>query len=288
MTPRLSVCIPTYNAASFLPDAIRSVLSQSFRDYELIIVDNASTDGTDRIVASFSDARIRYYRNTENIGAPANGNRCLEYATGQYIKFLCADDALLPGLLNKQVEILDASPSIGLVTCDMYVTDENLQNRRLARFYPGRWEGTFVVRQSLNAIQNHIGGPSNVMLRRSAIGDLRVDLRYHWVGDLAFYCHILSRSDYGNIDEPGVLYRRHPGAASNLETSSKAKAAEEYTLIRELNGLSHVNSFKLMRRNIGPGRRIAMGLWLVRHCWDIGTLRRSIREYRESVRIFAL
>jgi len=284
MTPRLSVCIPAYNAEPFLAEAIRSVLTQDFDEFELVIADNASTDGTRHVAESFRDERIRYFRNAVNIGAPANGNRCLELATAPYIKFLCSDDVFLPGLLKKQVALLDAYPAIGLATCDMYVTDERLGNRRLAKFTQGCCEGQAVVYRSLNAIQNFIGGPSNIMIRRSAIGALLVGEDYHWVGDLAFYCHILRGSRYGNIDEPGILYRRHPQAASHMETSAAGKALEEFELIRELDAFTQVNAFKLLRRRIPLRCKAIVMRWLALNGWRMSLLGDSLREYRECCR----
>lgn len=282
MSPLISVCIPTYNSARYLGDAIRSVLEQDVGDYELIIVDNASTDETDSVVASFTDARIRYSKNAINLGAPANGNLGMDYARGRFIKYLCSDDVLLPGILRKQVEMMQSHPAVGLVTSNMYVTDEHLEHKRLASFYPGVHPGAFIVHQSLNAIQNYIGGPSNIMVRRESLGTLRGDVRYHWVGDLAFFCSILSRADYANIDEPGVLYRRHAGAASVVETSERAKALEEFNLINELHAFTHANAFKLLQLPIGMKNKARAALWLAVNAWRIRSLLQSISDYEDG------
>src|SRR5687768_14893088 len=92
-SPRVSVLIPTYNYARYLDEAIQSAIRQTFTDFEIIIVDNNSTDNTAEVISKYlTDPRIRYYRNKSNIGLINNFNRCLELATGQYIKFLLADD----------------------------------------------------------------------------------------------------------------------------------------------------------------------------------------------------
>ncbi len=98
--PFFSVCLPTYNMGSYIAEAIQSVLDQSFRDFELIVHDNASTDDTEQIVAGFSDPRIRYIRNHENLGMYANLNLACQAATGKYIKTHCADDTLSRGCLE--------------------------------------------------------------------------------------------------------------------------------------------------------------------------------------------
>lgn len=215
----LSIMIPTYNSANYLRDAITSVLAQDYSDYELIVVDNASSDNTSEVVAGFNDSRIKYFRNDKNLGSRGNINKCMELAAGEYLHHLCADDVLLPGVLKKQVDVLQRNPRVGLVTCDMYVTDENLENRRRANFYPGSESGKRVIRACCMNFANWIGGPSNVMFRREASVGLRYDERLLWVSDLNFFCDILENWDFCNIDEPGYLYRRHSG--SDTETLSK-------------------------------------------------------------------
>lgn len=92
--PFFSVCIPTYNYAHLLREAIDSVLEQTFADFELLILDNASTDNTDSVVAGYCDKRILYSKNMENIGIFCSLNNLCETANGKYIKILCADDVL--------------------------------------------------------------------------------------------------------------------------------------------------------------------------------------------------
>jgi glycosyltransferase involved in cell wall biosynthesis len=99
MSPRISVCIPVRNGGAFLPLAVDSVLSQRCDDMELIVVDNCSTDGTAQWLErrSAEVKKISFFRNDVDIGLARNFNACLAYATGEYVKFLCADDLLLPG-----------------------------------------------------------------------------------------------------------------------------------------------------------------------------------------------
>ncbi len=93
--PKVSVLIPTYNMACFLDEAIESVLTQTFEDFELIVMDNASTDNTEDIVNKYlGDVRVKYFRNNLNVGMTKNWNKCLLVANGKYIKFLNADDKL--------------------------------------------------------------------------------------------------------------------------------------------------------------------------------------------------
>ncbi len=107
--PRVSLGMPVYNGANFIREAIRSLLDQTFQDFELIIVDNASTDDTEAICRSFAEAdeRIRFYRNNENIGAGKNFNLAVTYARGEFFKWAAHDDICHPQFLEKCVEELD-------------------------------------------------------------------------------------------------------------------------------------------------------------------------------------
>ena len=108
--PKVSVIIPTHNRAHFLRDAISSVLSQTFQDVEIIVVDDASTDNTSEVVAAFNDERIRFLRHDTNKGGSAARNTGILASKCDYIAFLDDDDEWLPDKLRKQMEILLASP----------------------------------------------------------------------------------------------------------------------------------------------------------------------------------
>ena len=102
-TPTVSVVIPTYNRADLLPRAIRSVLSQTYWNCELIIVDDCSTDNTREVVSTWTDSRIRYIRHPENRHQSGAINTGIEHARGQYVAFLDDDDEWMPTKLEKQV-----------------------------------------------------------------------------------------------------------------------------------------------------------------------------------------
>jgi glycosyltransferase involved in cell wall biosynthesis len=98
--PKVSVCIPVYNSADTIARSITSVLSQSYQDFECVVVDDHSTDSTVEKVEAFTDARIRTVRNESNIGFIGNHNECLRQAHGELIQFVHGDDWLLPGCLG--------------------------------------------------------------------------------------------------------------------------------------------------------------------------------------------
>jgi len=112
-SPSVSVLIPSYNCARYLPETIESVLAQSFRDFELIICDNASTDGTERICREYAarDGRIRYHRNSTNVGAAGNYNLAFEKARGKFFKWASHDDKLTADYLGCCMRAFESAPS---------------------------------------------------------------------------------------------------------------------------------------------------------------------------------
>jgi glycosyltransferase involved in cell wall biosynthesis len=124
-TPRVSVVIPSYNHAPFIGQAIDSVLAQSFDDFELIITDDGSTDGSADIIRGYTDPRINFEAFATNRGACEAVNRCIARATGEYVALLGSDDYFLPGKLARQVAILDAAPALaGVFGLVEFVDDE--------------------------------------------------------------------------------------------------------------------------------------------------------------------
>ena len=116
LSPNVSVIIPTYNRASLLARSINSILRQTFQDFEIIIVDDASTDNTQEVVSTIRDPRIRYLKHETNRGGSAARNTGISAAQGDFIAFQDSDDEWLPEKLAKQVNILaDALPNVGVV-----------------------------------------------------------------------------------------------------------------------------------------------------------------------------
>lgn len=112
MNPRVSIGLPVYNGEAYLEEALTSILSQTYENFELIISDNASTDRTEAICRSYADAdeRIRYVRHEENRGVSANFNVLVSLARGEYFRWACYDDTIEPTCIERCVEVLDADP----------------------------------------------------------------------------------------------------------------------------------------------------------------------------------
>jgi len=121
---RVTIGMPTYNRRhGYFPQALASALAQDYQDLEVLVCDNASTDGTDEYIASLSDERLRYVRHETNIGANANFNSCLENASGDYFMLLHDDDLIDPGFVSRCVAALAGRGDVGVVRSGARVID---------------------------------------------------------------------------------------------------------------------------------------------------------------------
>lgn len=116
--PLISIALPVYNGVGYLAEALDSILSQSWKEFELVVADNASTDGTSELVSSYAarDGRVRHVRSTEVLGQVENTNRAADLCRGTWIQFFCYDDIMAPGCLERLVRAIEGqSPRVGLI-----------------------------------------------------------------------------------------------------------------------------------------------------------------------------
>ena len=139
--PRVSIGLPVYNGERWLAESIDSLLSQTFSDFELIICDNASTDGTEAICRRYAeqDRRLRYRRNAENIGGMRNANLSFQLARGEYFRWAAHDDRCEPTLLERLVEELDKRPDVVVAVSPSISIDH--RGERLPNRFLGKAEG---------------------------------------------------------------------------------------------------------------------------------------------------
>jgi len=209
--PKVSVCIPTYNYGRFIGDAIESVLAQTFDDFELVVVDNCSTDDTREIVERYAarDVRIVYYINDTNLGMVGNWNRCLELARGMYVKILCADDVLLPECLERSVRALDEFPGAALVSGARLVVDRQL-NALKTYSYSDCYEcvpGTQLIKRCLFS-WNVIGEPTAVLFRKN-LSARGFNKSYMQQADVEMWFHLLEQGDFVYVPELFCKFRHH-------------------------------------------------------------------------------
>jgi glycosyltransferase involved in cell wall biosynthesis len=230
--PAVSVCIPTFNGASWIREAIESALAQDFTDLEVVVCDDASSDETVALARQVHDSRVRVVANRDRVGMARNWNRSVCESKGAYIKFLMQDDTIAPGCVRRMLEVFRESPEIGMVFCgrDLALDEPDdpasmvfarrfgeLHSRLgpLERVNDGR--ALFAKMQRDRFRDNMIGEPTAVMVTREALvklGLFNVQLRQ--LTDLEMWLRIASSYRVGFIAEPLAAFRVHANSASSL------------------------------------------------------------------------
>lgn len=198
MNEIVSVCIPTYNNEEYIGRTIDSILEQSYQNWELIIVDDCSKDCTTQIVKSYSDERIHLYINEKNLGMAGNWNRCVELAKGKHIKFICADDILMPQCLETEMKIFSDNQDIVMVVSDSnLITDNDSKTGIFPRYHKGgKISGKEIAKKSLILI-NYFGMPCAVMFLKDIfvkVGGFSEE--FHYIVDFDLW---LSMAEYGDV-----------------------------------------------------------------------------------------
>jgi len=210
--PRVSVCIPAYNGAKYLPAALTSLTRQTFEDLEIIVVDDTSPDNTREVVEACRDPRVRYVRNPKNLGVPGNLERALVLARGEYLGIYEDQDLFHPELLARSVSILNRDPGVGFVATGVRLIDfeDNtvaVYTRPWAEVLDGRWVARCLLTRPYAAF-----GVSN-LIRRSALAQIErpwFDGRYWWYADIHLWLRLAARFRVGYIREPLISMRIRP------------------------------------------------------------------------------
>jgi glycosyltransferase involved in cell wall biosynthesis len=229
--PTVTIGIPSYQCAAFIGEAIASVLAQDFTDLELLIVDDASTDGTVEVIAGFDDPRIRVLHNETNIGPGRNWNRLLDEARGRYVKVMGCDDVLLPDSLGAQVAVLESDPDIVLVTGPRLLVTES--GRRLMRRgnagFVGRVSGLVAARQMVRHGSHLVGEPVATLMRVSTAHEAgHFDESEPYCIDMEMWFRLFELGDLYVLEQPVSKYRI-------VETSWSTTVAEtQYDDVAEL------------------------------------------------------
>jgi len=231
MAGRVTVVIASYNRARFLPAAIESVLGQSHADFELIVVDDASTDNSRDVVRRYRDSRIRLIVNESNAGVAVTRNRGLAAASTDYIFMLDGDDVCLPDRLVRQVRFLDEHPDVAVVGTQASII--NTKGRKIGQFWrPAsdagiRWCGIF---QS-PVIQSSVAFRRDVVLQE--LGGY--DERYRMGEDFDLWLRVAKKHRIANLVDTLVAYRADPLSASSFpgHPSREGYAARKAIMVAE-------------------------------------------------------
>lgn len=226
--PLISICIPTYNSTLFLAQTLESIAAQTYKNIEVIISDNASTDETPDIIKTYCERYgWTFYHNEVNIGAGNNFNRLIELAHGEYIAIYHADDIYEPTIVEKSVHAFQQSQNIGLVgTIGIAINDIN------QFIYPFHFPTCFESNQYLLGFDDVINGilsnnnyeilliTPSIMVRKEcyrSLGTFKINERYKSAGDYEMWLRIANSYQICIINEQLIQYRIHAGQGSETE-----------------------------------------------------------------------
>ena len=234
---QITVAMPVYNGEGYVHLAIQSVLDQTYSDFELLIVDNCSTDGTLEVIKAFSDPRIRLHVNSSNLGMVGNWNRSVELATGEYIKFLSHDDLLDTTCLEEQIAgfMRHKQENIGIVTCKKKII--NKDGKKVMPGFGLRGQsrvisGSVAIRKSIRSGRNIIGEPSVVLINTSVLKASGPFELPEFTPDIKMWFKILQKKDLFFIDKTLASYRISEQSTSS--SVSKSQGAQFVALINEM------------------------------------------------------
>lgn len=256
--PTVSVLIPTFNGAAFIREAIGSVLAQTFDDFEVIVVDDGSSDATPEIVSAVPDSRVRLLRNRANVGFGANWNRCLREARGALVKLLPQDDVLTADCLSTQVSIMQSDSSGRLALAFSARTIMGPDGNRLFRRGWGSHSRILKRRQVLRRVcwlgTNPIGEPGGVLFRKSAAGGAGAfDERRPYVIDVEYWLRLLEFGDAAFTPEPLCGFRISRQSQSVRMVGDQAREFTEF-----LQELQQLNPAEVSHIALHAGRVMAM------------------------------
>jgi glycosyltransferase involved in cell wall biosynthesis len=218
-SPKVSFVVPCYNLAHFLTDCINSIVSQTYQDFEILIMDDCSPDNTPEVAQTFTDTRIKYIRNVANIGHTNNFNKGISASRGKYVWLISADDFLKTNyVLNRYVTLMESNSNIGYVFCPAIALRKNTDCGIEKWSYHGPEDRVFEGKKFLQRLLVECCVPAaSGMARRECyenIGLFPTDLLYgeDWYMWSTFAFHY----DVGYLSEPMVYYRQHGDSITNI------------------------------------------------------------------------
>jgi len=234
--PKISVILPVYNGEKYLTEAIDSILSQTYRDFELIIINDCSFDGTSEILSSYTDARIRIVNNSSNLKLSRSLNKGIELSQGQFIARMDADDISLPERFEKQIAFLESHPDIGAVGCQVKKIDEDgkfirnlLRETRPEVIKWGLFFGPPLAHPSVMmraTVIKSAGGYSNDTL--AAV-------------DYECWTRLIKVTKFSNLPEFLFLYRVHP---ENMSSKHRLDQVRTVSSVQELVQADYIGAEK--------------------------------------------
>lgn len=216
---KVSVLFPVFNTKEeYLRAAMESILSQTFSEFEFLILNDASTNNAEDVIKSYTDPRIKYFKNEKNLGISETRNKLLDLATGEYLAVMDHDDISLPDRFQKQVDYLDNNPEVGVVSSYVgYIHRKGRIDKN-----PINHDD---ICMKLFARCGSLIHPAS-MIRKSVIIDnnLKYENEFTPAEDYALWCRLMTHTKFHNIPEVLFLYRKHATNTSKIQAEKLEKS----------------------------------------------------------------
>ena len=269
-SPRVSVVIPVHNRAQYVGEAIESILRQTYSDFELLLIDDGSSDGTGEVLRSYADERVRLVRHERNLGIARTRNDGVRLARGDYVAFLDSDDIAYPMRLEKQIAFLDSHPDYAAVGAWVSWMDQSGRPMKRVKRRPASSGEIAALRVLRSGVENTAS-----MGRTTVLRDYPHNEAYDGAEDYELWARIAARHKLSNLQE--VLVRRrvhgqqitkvkadgirlenqaiHANQLARLDVAFTTKDLERHALLRGM-----------QKRNFAPDRSYVewANRWLLR------------------------
>ena len=237
-TPLVSVLIPVFNGEPFLAECLESILAQDLGDYEVLISDDGSTDGSAAVIQRYAarDSRIRWWRNPRNLGIGGNFNAGLKAARGEFLKYVLQDDKLLdPSALRRMVAPMEKDASVSLVGSASHLIDSRSRLLEVRNRFrrSGVRDGKRIIIYCLEHNGNLIGEPSLVLFRKSQSAR-GFDEQLVQLLDLEMWFYLLEQGRFAYLAEPLCAFRQHPAQLTEVNRRSGASAEEDLPFVGKI------------------------------------------------------
>ena len=255
MEKLVSVIIPTYNREDLIKDAISTVLAQTYKNFEIIVVDDGSEDGTAEVVRGFGDERIKYIFQ-ENSGVSAARNNGIKNASGEYVAFLDSDDLWHPEKLEKQLSVLENNPEAGVVTTSSKYTTKKIRK--------------YCTKSNILLTPNKVFcGTPTLLIRKNVLektGLFDVDMRFCEDWDLFFRASLVSKIQ--NVPEVLTYVRTHEESLSKISPVTQFKEGYLKFLDKSFNNENLPPEMLKMKNRAYSYAHWVIGLWALRKSKD--------------------
>ena len=282
--PNVSICIPSYNCGAFIGKAIQSVLDQTYQDFEIIVIDDCSTDNSEEVVKSFKDPRIKFFKNEKNLGMVPNTNKALKLASGEFVGVLHPDDYYAPKMIETTLKAFSENPEVGFIYSSYVVVDKD--DKIVTKIKLCDCNKTFKSKEEFKklAIKNY-APPSAVLFRKKCYEDVGpLDEEFPYPHDWNMWLRISLKYDSARLSDYLSYYRMHRKSVSISLYNSFETTVQEYYMLKKLQ--KKVNDPELLP-SLEKGVRRVTKQALLNSVGGllIGGRRRALKFFSEALRL---